>query len=163
MGRQLFAAGTCLSAAVLECDQVMQKQFRRSIVEELSLTTRTPGLTRNSKLRQPTIFAVQLGLSACGNPGASRPDAVVGHSMGEVAAAPCRRSSFLSDALTSSAIGADYCRNEVNRLRSAVAMASQHLKRRARDIGSGGHLSHAVSYDRVGRDAPGLPQAESPS
>jgi acyl transferase domain-containing protein/acyl-CoA synthetase (AMP-forming)/AMP-acid ligase II/acyl carrier protein len=100
MGRQLFAQEPVFRAAVLECDQVMQKQFHCSIVEELSADETHSRVDTELEITQPAIFAVQRGLSALWQSWGITPDTVLGHSMGEVAAAHVAGALSLSDAVT---------------------------------------------------------------
>ncbi|MEV8624391.1 amino acid adenylation domain-containing protein [Streptomyces sp. NPDC051079] len=85
MGRQLLDAEPVYRAAVERCDQEIRRQAGWSLLDEL---TRPEPESRMAEtwLAQPANFAVQAGLAALWEHYGVRPDAVVGHSTGEIAA-----------------------------------------------------------------------------
>ncbi|MFF2223319.1 amino acid adenylation domain-containing protein [Streptomyces globisporus] len=85
MGRQLLEDEPVFRDAVTACDRALREFADWSLVEEL---TAEESVSRMSEtwLAQPANFAVQIGLAALWRSHGVRPDAVVGHSTGEIAA-----------------------------------------------------------------------------
>ncbi len=85
MGRQLLEEEPVFRDAVVACDRAMREFADWSLVEEM---TADESVSRMSEtwLAQPANFAVQVGLAALWRSHGVRPDAVVGHSTGEIAA-----------------------------------------------------------------------------
>ncbi|NEC17559.1 acyltransferase domain-containing protein, partial [Streptomyces parvus] len=85
MGRQLLEEEPVFRDAVTACDRALREFADWSLVEEL---TAGESVSRMSEtwLAQPANFAVQVGLAALWRSHGVRPDAVVGHSTGEIAA-----------------------------------------------------------------------------
>lgn len=109
MGRSLLQEEPAFREALLECDRVIRAEAGWSVVEELDATVEHSRLQRIDVV-QPVLFAFQVALAALWRSWGVEPDLVVGHSMGEVAAACvagalslqhgaaviCRRSQLLS-------------------------------------------------------------------
>ncbi|MEV2277435.1 amino acid adenylation domain-containing protein [Nocardiopsis sp. NPDC049922] len=85
MGRQLFATEPVYRAAVERCDREIARLTGWSLVEETSADEDASRMDQ-TWLAQPANFAVQVGLAALWRSWGVRPDAIVGHSTGEVAA-----------------------------------------------------------------------------
>ncbi|MEU9338939.1 amino acid adenylation domain-containing protein [Streptomyces sp. NPDC048290] len=85
MGRELFATEPVYRAAVEACDRELRELTGWSLVEELSADEADSKMAE-TWLAQPANFAVQVGLAALWRSRGVRPDAIVGHSTGEVAA-----------------------------------------------------------------------------
>ncbi|MFB7618778.1 amino acid adenylation domain-containing protein [Kitasatospora sp. NPDC056181] len=85
MGRQLFEAEPVYREAVEACAGHLAELTGWSLVEELA-ADETHSRMAETWLAQPANFAVQVGLAALWRSRGVRPDAVVGHSTGEVAA-----------------------------------------------------------------------------
>ncbi|MCQ1575496.1 non-ribosomal peptide synthetase/type I polyketide synthase [Streptomyces parvus] len=85
MGRQLLEEEPVFRDAVTACDRALREFADWSLVEEL---TAGESVSRMNEtwLAQPANFAVQVGLAALWRSHGVRPDAVVGHSTGEIAA-----------------------------------------------------------------------------
>ncbi|MBB2915047.1 myxalamid-type polyketide synthase MxaE and MxaD [Streptosporangium becharense] len=86
MGRDLLAAEPVFAEAIAECDRAMRPYADWSLREVLSTDAGSARLSEIDVV-QPTIFAVQVALARLWRSWGFEPDAVVGHSMGEVAAA----------------------------------------------------------------------------
>ncbi|UQA57021.1 type I polyketide synthase [Polyangium aurulentum] len=109
MGRQLLAQEPAFAAALSACDAAVRAHAGWSILDELAADEASARLTHIDVV-QPLLFAMQVALSALWRSWGISPDAVVGHSMGEIAAAHvsgalslddaarivCRRSALLS-------------------------------------------------------------------
>ncbi len=85
MGRGLLATEPAFRAAVERCDREIRKQAGWSLLGELAMDEADSRMGR-TWLAQPANFAVQIGLAALWRSRGVHPDAVVGHSTGEVAA-----------------------------------------------------------------------------
>ncbi|KFK88056.1 polyketide synthase [Streptomyces sp. JS01] len=85
MGRQLLEEEPVFRDAVTACDRALQEFADWSLVEELTAEESVSRMTE-TWLAQPANFAVQVGLAALWRSHGVRPDAVVGHSTGEIAA-----------------------------------------------------------------------------
>ncbi|MEV7010944.1 amino acid adenylation domain-containing protein [Streptosporangium sp. NPDC051022] len=85
MGRQLFENEPVYREAVEECDREIHKLTGWSLIEEMNADEADSDMGE-TWLAQPANFAVQVGLAAMWRAHGVRPDAVVGHSTGEVAA-----------------------------------------------------------------------------
>ncbi|MGW4348239.1 amino acid adenylation domain-containing protein [Streptomyces sp. NPDC004690] len=85
MGRQLFETEPVYRAAVERCDREIRELAGWSLVEELT-AGEADSRMGETWLAQPANFAVQIGLAALWRSRGVRPDAIVGHSTGEVAA-----------------------------------------------------------------------------
>ncbi|MQS11078.1 amino acid adenylation domain-containing protein [Streptomyces kaniharaensis] len=85
MGRGLYESEPVYREAVDACDRKIRAQAGWSLLDELA---RDEAESRMAEtwLAQPANFAVQVGLAALWRSHGLRPDAIVGHSTGEVAA-----------------------------------------------------------------------------
>jgi acyl transferase domain-containing protein len=108
MGRALAAAEPAFRAALAECEEAMRPYVGWSLQAELAAD---PAVSRLGEIDvvQPVLWAFEVALAALWRSWGVEPDVVVGHSMGEVAAAQvagiltpenaarviCRRSALL--------------------------------------------------------------------
>ncbi len=83
MGRQLFEREPVFRAAIEACDTAMSRYADWSLIEELNSGARFDEID----VIQPALFGVQVALAALWRSWGIEPEAVIGHSMGEVAAA----------------------------------------------------------------------------
>ncbi|QKW13876.1 type I polyketide synthase [Verrucosispora sp. NA02020] len=86
MGRDLYRTEPVFRAVVRRCDHEFHRLTGISLVEEM-FRDRGREDAEDVGVMQPLLFAVQVGLAAWLEDRGIRPDAVVGHSLGEVAAA----------------------------------------------------------------------------
>jgi acyl transferase domain-containing protein len=86
MGRELLADQPVFRRVLERCDQLLQDLGGRSVVELLS-AAEAESLLAETEFAQPALFSVQVGLVELWKSWGVRPAAVVGHSVGEVAAA----------------------------------------------------------------------------
>jgi amino acid adenylation domain-containing protein len=98
MGRSLYATEPAFRATIDAIDQELQAFADWSLVDELHRDEARSRLDRLDVV-QPTIFAVQLGLASLWRAFGVVPDATVGHSMGEAAAACVAGALSIRDAL----------------------------------------------------------------
>ncbi|MGI8306317.1 non-ribosomal peptide synthetase/type I polyketide synthase [Saccharopolyspora hattusasensis] len=85
MGRQLLASEPVFREAVERCDREINRIAGWSLLTELT-ADEVDSQMAETWLAQPANFAVQVGLAALWRHYGVRPDAIVGHSTGEVAA-----------------------------------------------------------------------------
>ncbi|MCC3332253.1 type I polyketide synthase [Nocardia abscessus] len=97
MGRALLAGEPAFRAAVEACDHAIQKETGWSVIDELTAQPSTSRLDRVDVV-QPVLFAMEVALAALWRSKGIQPDAVIGHSMGEVAAAHVAGALTLTDA-----------------------------------------------------------------
>jgi acyl transferase domain-containing protein/acyl carrier protein len=86
MGMELYAREPVFAAAINACDRLFARCSSRSILEELAWDANVSRLDE-TEITQPAIFAVQMALFALWRSFGITPAAVIGHSLGEVAAA----------------------------------------------------------------------------
>ncbi|MDJ0380466.1 acyltransferase domain-containing protein [Streptomyces sp. G-G2] len=108
MGRELLAQQPVFHDAMHQCDRLVREFAGFSVVEQVQLSAEEARLDELDVL-QPTMVSLQIALTALWRSWGITPDAVVGHSMGEIAAAhtaggltlreammvACRRSALL--------------------------------------------------------------------
>ncbi len=86
MGRQLMAAELVFRESVERCDVLLREYTGWSLVAELA-RDETDTRLAETEVAQPAIFALQVALTDLWRSWGVEPGAVVGHSIGEVAAA----------------------------------------------------------------------------
>lgn len=86
MGRELMRHEPVFFRMIEACDKAMRPWARFSLMEELSHTEAGSQMHR-TEVSQPAIFAMQMALAELWKSWGVQPAAVVGHSVGEVAAA----------------------------------------------------------------------------
>ncbi|KYG11229.1 hypothetical protein BE21_58010 [Sorangium cellulosum] len=143
MGRKLLSEEPVFRAALSACDGAIQAEAGWSLLAELAADEATSQLGRIDVV-QPALFAIEVALSALWRSWGIEPDAVVGHSMGEVAAAHVAGALSLEDAV------AIICRRSqlLRRISGRGEMAVVELslaEAEAALLGYEGRLSVAVS------------------
>jgi acyl transferase domain-containing protein/NADPH:quinone reductase-like Zn-dependent oxidoreductase/acyl carrier protein len=86
MGRGLLKYSATFRSLIKRCDTEFSKYGKWSLLKELMRSEHGSQMQRTS-LAQPSIFAIQVALAAVWESWGVRPAAVVGHSVGEIAAA----------------------------------------------------------------------------
>ncbi len=94
MGRRLQAEEPAFRDALAACDRAIKTYLGHSVLKELAKDEELTDIS----LIQPAIFAMQVALAALWRSWGVEPAAVVGHSMGEVAAAHIAGALSLEDA-----------------------------------------------------------------
>lgn len=130
MGRVLMKEEPAFREALETCDAAINREVGWSVIEELK---RDAGDTRLGEVDyiQPAIFAVQVGLCSLLSHWGIRPDAVVGHSMGEVAAAYVAGMLTLQDAVRVICTRSRIARRASRRGRMALVQLSAESAARA--------------------------------
>ncbi|NEB75051.1 acyltransferase domain-containing protein, partial [Streptomyces sp. SID14478] len=109
MGRELLDSSPVFAERIAECASALAPYIDWSLVDVLRGEA-SPELLERVDVLQPASFAVMVGLAAVWSSVGVRPDAVLGHSQGEIAAACVSGALSLDDAarvvaLRSQAIG----------------------------------------------------------
>ncbi|WP_158624963.1 type I polyketide synthase [Corallococcus terminator] len=157
MGRRLLAQEPVFRAALDACEQAIQSEAGWSVLAELAADEATSRLERIDVV-QPVLFALEVALAALWRSWGVEPDAVVGHSMGEVAAAHVAGALSLEDAV------AIICRRSqlLRRIRGQGEMALVDLSRAETEAALRGYedrLSVAVSNSPRSTVVAGSPEA----
>jgi len=112
MGRELLASEPVFRDAIARCEAAARRYIDWSIIEQIELNEESPGyLMDRIDVIQPVLVALAIGYAEWLAAQGIRPDAVVGHSMGEVGSAYiagaidldaamriiCRRSSLMRE------------------------------------------------------------------
>lgn len=98
MGRELIEGEAIFRDAIGECDALLQEHTDWSLMQEL-LADEGGSRINETRIAQPAIFALQVALSRLWQSWGIVPDAIVGHSVGEIAAAHVAGALSLSDAV----------------------------------------------------------------
>ena len=98
MGRQLLKDDPLFRKKIEKCDRLLSKYASWSLVKEL-LRDEANSRIDDTAIAQPAIFALQIALADLWKSRGVTPTAVIGHSVGEVAAAYCAGIYTLNDAI----------------------------------------------------------------
>ncbi|MFF7943465.1 type I polyketide synthase [Nocardia gamkensis] len=98
MGRQLRSSEPVFAAVLGQCDELIAKNASFSLLAELAAPPDRSRLQR-TEIAQPALFAFQVALAALLSSWGIRPDAVIGHSVGEIAAAHVAGALSLAEAI----------------------------------------------------------------
>jgi acyl transferase domain-containing protein/NADPH:quinone reductase-like Zn-dependent oxidoreductase/acyl carrier protein len=122
MARDLLRENAAFRASFTNCDRVIAGETGWSLIERLEGPDAADAL-KEIDFVQPALFAMSVALAAVWRAAGVEPGAVVGHSMGEVAAA------YLAGVLTLEDAAAVICRRSrlMRRLSGSGAMASVEL------------------------------------
>ncbi len=93
MGAELLASEPAFAAAIAELEPLIARESGFSVTEAMSAPEAVTGINRV----QPTVFAMQVALAATMKSHGVVPGAVIGHSMGEAAAAVVSGALSLED------------------------------------------------------------------
>lgn len=97
MGRELLATEPAFRAALEACDEVVRREGGFSILEQIQAEEAGSRMAEIDVV-QPLLFAMEVALGALWQSWGVLPDEIVGHSMGEVAAAHLAGVLTLEDA-----------------------------------------------------------------
>ncbi len=86
MGSQLMRHEPVFKRTIEACDTAMRPWARFSLLDELARTEASSRM-QSTEVSQPAIFAMQMALAALWQSWGIQPAAVIGHSVGEIAAA----------------------------------------------------------------------------
>jgi len=98
MGRELLKEEPVFRDLVIQCDTLFQELSGLSLLEELA-TSEEHSRINETQMAQPAIFAVQTALASLWRSWGVVPEAIVGHSVGEVAGAHVAGILSLEDAV----------------------------------------------------------------
>jgi acyl transferase domain-containing protein/NADPH:quinone reductase-like Zn-dependent oxidoreductase/acyl carrier protein len=97
MGRQLRDTEPVFRSALAECDAALRAHLHTPLLDEFDRSEATSRLNE-TEIAQPAIFAIQVALAALWKSWGIAAEAVVGHSVGEIAAAHISGALSLQDA-----------------------------------------------------------------
>lgn len=86
MGRQLYESDSSFRSVIDTCDNLMTARLGWSLLDELDSTEAMSRMSE-TQVAQPLLFAVQIALVEMLRSWGIAPDAMIGHSVGEIAAA----------------------------------------------------------------------------
>jgi polyketide synthase 12/epothilone polyketide synthase D len=98
MGRQLLEQEPIFRATIERCDEIVRQLGPWSLLDELTADESRSRMAVTA-ISQPAIFALQVALAALWRSWGVRPETIVGHSVGEVAAAHLAGVFNLEDAM----------------------------------------------------------------
>ena len=98
MGRELLACEPIFRAVIERCDALVQAAAGWSLLREFQAPEAASRLAE-TEVAQPALFALQVGLAAMWRAWGMAPSAVVGHSLGEIAAAHVAGALSLEEAV----------------------------------------------------------------
>ncbi|MFD8393572.1 type I polyketide synthase [Streptomyces sp. NPDC059680] len=98
MGKQLYAESEVFARAIDECADALDPWLDWSLVDLVTGAESAPSLERGDAVVQPALFAMMVSLARLWRSLGVVPDAVVGHSQGEIAAACASGALSLEDA-----------------------------------------------------------------
>jgi acyl transferase domain-containing protein/acyl-CoA synthetase (AMP-forming)/AMP-acid ligase II/acyl carrier protein len=128
MGRELLNREPAFQEMIARCDQLLRPHLGWSLTEELLADkdrSRVDG--SNVEVTQVALFAIQVALAAVWRSWGIEPDAVVGHSLGEVAAAHLSGALTLPDAVRVIATRARLMQQALQQSEKHGAMAAVEL------------------------------------
>ncbi|MBC3839566.1 acyltransferase domain-containing protein [Streptacidiphilus sp. 4-A2] len=133
MGRELAAVSPVFAARLAECGRALAPYVEWSLEEVLAGRQGAPGFDRVDVV-QPALWAVMVSLAAVWQAAGVEPDAVLGHSQGEIAAAVVAGILSLEDAaqvvaLRSRALLALSGRGGMMSVAESVAAVEQRMAR----------------------------------
>ncbi|MCC9602830.1 type I polyketide synthase [Stieleria sp. JC731] len=99
MGRQMLQICKPFSDVIDQCDREFAKHVDWSLRTEL-LRSEDQSRMQQTSIAQPALYAIQIALAAVWEDAGVRPDLVVGHSVGEIAAAYLSGALSFADAAT---------------------------------------------------------------
>jgi len=157
MGRQLFREEEAFRASIELCHEAIRRHGTFSLIDEIQADEGSSRLGEIDVV-QPMIFAIQVSLAALWQAWGVEPDYVIGHSMGEVAAA--RAAGYLSVEDAAKII----CRRSRLLVRIAGQGAMAHVELSAREAeeaiaGHAGAVAVAVKNGPRSTVISGDPQA----
>ncbi len=157
MGRELLKTEPAFRRVLEDCDREIQREAGWSVLKQIEDPAQEDRLARIDVI-QPTLFAMEIALAKLWNAWGVSASAVVGHSMGEVAAAHVAGIMSLADAVKI------ICRRSALLLRIAGsgAMAVVDLPQaevKQAILGREDRLSIAVSNSPLSTVVAGDPQA----
>ena len=98
MGRQLYAESEVFARAIDACARALAPWLDWSLVDLVTGAESAPSLERGDAVVQPALFSMMVSLAQLWRSLGVVPDAVVGHSQGEIAAACVSGALCLEDA-----------------------------------------------------------------
>lgn len=99
MGRQLYEAQPLVRQTIDECDELLRPYLAQSLLSVLYPQPGQPSPINDTAYTQPALFALEVALARLWQSWGVQPTAVLGHSVGEIAAAHIAGVFSLEDGL----------------------------------------------------------------
>src|SRR6202011_1499230 len=158
MGRGLLEQEAVFREVVERCDRAMRRYGNWSLLAELTATDAARSRLNEIDIIQPALFAIQVAQSALWRSWGIEPQAVVGHSLGEVAAAYVAGALSFDDAVQVICHRSQLFKRTIGQGAMAAVDLSIEEARRVL-VGSEDHVSIAVSNSPTSTVLSGDPAA----
>ena len=158
MGRRLLEQEAVFREVIERCDRAMRPYGDWSLLAELTATDAARSRLNEIDIIQPALFAIQAALAALWRSWGIKPEAVVGHSLGEVAAAYVAGALSFDDAVRVICHRSRLFKRTIGQGAMAVVELSIEEARRAL-VGSEDRVSIAVSNSPTSTVLSGDPAA----
>ncbi len=99
MGRELYTNNRAFADTIKECDDIFKRLSGWSLAREMFEVDEDASRIRETRIAQPANLMLQISLTAAWKSLGIVPDAILGHSVGEIAAAHCANVLTLEDAI----------------------------------------------------------------
>ena len=164
MGRQLLEREPVFKQVIERCDELIRHNADWSLLAELTADEANSRLDQ-PRFAQPANFALQIGLTELWRSRGMVPDAVVGHSVGEVSAVYTAGVLSLEDAIWLSVERGRAQQAAVNKgAMLAVGLSGDEARKLVSDLGSEGVSIAAINSPRsvtLAGDISGLEQVQA--
>ena len=104
MGASLYASEPVVRAVLDRCDEMLREEHDASLLDVMFGRPAAVGELDDPRWKQPAIYALECALAALWSSLGIRPDVVLGHSLGEIAAAHAAGVFGLEDGLRLAAV-----------------------------------------------------------
>ena len=104
MGAAIYESEPVVRAVLDRCDEVLREERKASLLDVMFGRPAAPGDLDDPQWKQPAIYALECALTALWSSLGIRPDVVLGHSLGEIAAAHAAGVFSLEDGLRLAAV-----------------------------------------------------------
>ncbi|WP_199551431.1 type I polyketide synthase [Streptomyces sp. N35] len=158
MGRQLYAQSEVFARSIDACSRALEPWQDWSLVDLVTGAASAPSLEDGDSVVQPALFSMMVSLAHLWRSFGVVPDAVVGHSQGEIAAACAAGALSLEDAARVVALRSQALAPLVGRGGMSAVAASQHWVEQRLSRWAG-RLSVAVANGPASVVISGDPQA----
>ncbi len=160
MARELLAGSAVFAARMRECEGALAPYLDWSLSDAIAGAEGAPSLDR-IEVVQPVLFATMVSLAALWRAHGVEPDAVLGHSQGEIAAAVVAGALSLADGARLAALRSQAIAKLVGKgAMVSVALPAERLRERIGDFGDGVVLAavNGPAAVTVACDAEALPR-----